>query len=219
MVLTVVDWEVSGLGSTMAVVGGVVVLVVCGTAVDVFIVDGVNVFGWEVETFPGAGAVFRALSTEVDIFPGGEGETVLDRFWEGVGFLPEIGAGAVLVKLGLVVVVILLETLAVEGIIFLGCTKGGLGGPGCILLTLLALKVFDIFVVVEVVAVVVIVAAVVGLAVVVASSASGLTTTKEVTGVTKLYFRERLVALSANNLCMAGSVVFSLARRSSLIVK
>lgn len=33
-----------------------------------------------------------------------------------------------------------------------------------------------------------------------ASSASGFTTTKEVTGVTKLYFRERLVAFSASNL-------------------
>lgn len=54
-----------------------------------------------------------------------------------------------------------------------------------------------------VVAVVVIVAAVVGFAVVgvcADSSSSGFTTTKDVTGVTKLYLRERLVALSASNL-------------------
>lgn len=45
------------------------------------------------------------------------------------------------------------------------------------------------------------VAALLGFAVVGAvSSASGLTTTKEVTGVTKLYFRERLVALSVSSL-------------------
>ncbi len=61
----------------------------------------------------------------------------------------------------------------------------------------------DTLVVAVVVAVVVIVAVTVGFAVVgvgAASSASGLTTTKEVTGVTKLYLRDRLVALSASNL-------------------
>lgn len=61
----------------------------------------------------------------------------------------------------------------------------------------------DTLVVAVVVVVVVIVVAVVGLAMVgvgAASSASGLTTTKEVTGVTKLYLRERLVALSASSL-------------------
>lgn len=50
-----------------------------------------------------------------------------------------------------------------------------------------------------VVPVVVTVAAVAGFAVV-GVSASGLTTTKDVTGVTKLYLRDRLVALSASNL-------------------
>lgn len=80
----------------------------------------------------------------------------------------------------------------------------------------------DILAVVVVVTVVVIAAAVVGFGVVGdgdASSSSGLTTTKEVTGVTKLYLRERLVALSASNLCIAGSVAFSLASSSSLMVK
>lgn len=73
-----------------------------------------------------------------------------------------------------------------------------------------------------VVAVVVVVAALLGCAVAgvgAASSASGLTTTKEVTGVTKLNFRERLVALSVKSLCMAVSVVFNLARSNSLMVK
>lgn len=51
------------------------------------------------------------------------------------------------------------------------------------------------------------------------SSASGLTTTREVTGVTKLYLRERLVAFSPSSFCMFESVVFSLASSSSLIVK
>lgn len=51
------------------------------------------------------------------------------------------------------------------------------------------------------------------------SSKSGLTTTKEVTGVTKLYLRERLVALSVRSLCVAVSVVFNLARSNSLMVK
>lgn len=80
----------------------------------------------------------------------------------------------------------------------------------------------DILLTAALAAVVVVVGAVVGLAVVAVgavSSASGLTTTREVTGVTKLYLREMLVAFSASNLCIAGSVVFSLAKRSSLMVK
>ena len=56
-----------------------------------------------------------------------------------------------------------------------------------------------ILVVGVVVAVVVIVAAVV-VGVSAASSASGLTTTKEVNGVTKLYLSDRLVAFSASSL-------------------
>lgn len=73
-----------------------------------------------------------------------------------------------------------------------------------------------------VVAVVVVVAALFGCAVVgvgAVSSASGLTTTKEVTGVTKLYLRERLVALSVRSLWVAVSLVFNLARSNSLMVK
>lgn len=76
--------------------------------------------------------------------------------------------------------------------------------------------------VVEVVAVVVVVTALLGCAVVgveAVSSTSGLTTTKEVTGVTKLYLRERLVALSVRSLCVAASLAFNLARSSSLMVK
>lgn len=73
-----------------------------------------------------------------------------------------------------------------------------------------------------VVAVVVVVAALFGYAVLgvgAVSSASGLTTTKEVTGVTKLYLRERLVALSVRSLWVAVSLVFNLARSNSLMVK
>lgn len=73
-----------------------------------------------------------------------------------------------------------------------------------------------------VVAVVVVVAALFGCAVLgvgAVSSASGLTTTKEVTGVTKLYLRERLVALSVRSLWVAVSLVFNLARSNSLMVK
>lgn len=51
------------------------------------------------------------------------------------------------------------------------------------------------------------------------SSVSGLTTINEVTGVTKLYFRERLVAFSISKRCTTGSVLLVLASRSSLIVK
>lgn len=67
----------------------------------------------------------------------------------------------------------------------------------------------------------VVVAALLGCAVGVGavSSKSGLTTTKEVTGVTKLNLRERLVALSVRSLCVAVSVVFNLARSNSLMVK
>lgn len=73
-----------------------------------------------------------------------------------------------------------------------------------------------------VVAVVLVVAALFGRAVMgvgAASSASGLTTTKEVTGVTKLYLRERLVALSVRSLWVAASVVLNLASSNSLMVK
>lgn len=36
------------------------------------------------ETFPGAGAgaVFRAFRSDIDIFPAGGGESVLESFWE-----------------------------------------------------------------------------------------------------------------------------------------
>lgn len=51
------------------------------------------------------------------------------------------------------------------------------------------------------------------------SSGSGLTTTNEVTGVTKLYLSERFVAFSVSKRCTSGSVLLSLASRSSLIVK
>lgn len=50
------------------------------------------------------------------------------------------------------------------------------------------------------------------------SSISGLTTTKEVNGVTKLYFSERLVAFSVSKRCANGSELLSLAIKSSLIV-
>lgn len=72
------------------------------------------------ETFPGAGgaAVFKASSREVCVLPAGRGEAVLDSFWEGVGFFPEIGAGAVFTEVGLDVVVAFFEgetpTFAVE---------------------------------------------------------------------------------------------------------
>lgn len=66
-----------------------------------------------------------------------------------------------------------------------------------------------------VVAVVVVEGTVVG----VGSSVSGFTTTKEVTGVTKLYFKERLVAFSVSSLCIAESVMFSFACNNSLMVK
>lgn len=62
--------------------------------------------------------------------------------------------------------------------------------------------------------VVVVVATVVGFG----SSISGFTTTKEVTGVTKLYFSERLVAFSASKRCANGSVLLSFAIKSSLTV-
>lgn len=51
------------------------------------------------------------------------------------------------------------------------------------------------------------------------SSISGLITTNEVTGVTKLYFSERLVALSTSMRCVIKSEVFILASSNSLIVK
>lgn len=171
------------------------------------------------ETFPGAGgdAVFSMLSTEVDIFPAGGGEAVLESFWEGVGFLPENGAGAVLTEPGLEVVVVFLVSkipvfaggVGVEIFLACGVFGGGWGGSGFVLFGLGLegeLGFFaapDTLMVAVVVAVVVMVAAMVGFAVggvCAASSASGLTTTKEVTGVTKLYLRDRLVALSVSNL-------------------
>lgn len=51
------------------------------------------------------------------------------------------------------------------------------------------------------------------------SSISGLITTNEVTGVTKLYFSERLVALSTRRRCVITSEVLILASSNSLIVK
>lgn len=61
---------------------------------------------------------------------------------------------------------------------------------------------------------------VVGLGVVVgASSVSGFTTTSELTGVTKLYAIERLVAFSVSRRCMPTSLLLVRARRSSLMVK
>lgn len=51
------------------------------------------------------------------------------------------------------------------------------------------------------------------------SSTSGLTTTSEVTGVTKLYARERLVAFSVNSRCRAASLLLVLASSRSLMVK
>lgn len=69
-------------------------------------------------------------------------------------------------------------------------------------------------VVVTVLGVVVVVETVVGFG----SSISGFTTTKEVTGVTKLYFSERLVAFSASKRCANGSELLSLAIKHSLIV-
>ncbi len=51
------------------------------------------------------------------------------------------------------------------------------------------------------------------------SSISGLITTNDVTGVTKLYFSERLVALSTRRRCMNTSEVLILSKSNSLIVK
>lgn len=51
------------------------------------------------------------------------------------------------------------------------------------------------------------------------SSISGLITTNDVTGVTKLYFSERLVALSTRRRCVNTSEVLILAKSNSLIVK
>lgn len=51
------------------------------------------------------------------------------------------------------------------------------------------------------------------------SSISGLITTREVTGVTKLYSSERLVAFSTSRRCIFTSEVFILASSNSLIVK
>lgn len=125
--------------------------------------------------------------------------------------------------------------------VFTGCAgRGRSGGMGLVREGLLGLKCLpgllikasEVEVILEVLDVcvgvvftlVVVVVTVLGVAVVVepvvgfGSSISGLTTTKEVTGVTKLYFRERLVAFSVSKRCANGSELLSLAIKSSLIV-
>lgn len=176
---------------------------------------------WEVETFAGAGAaaVFRALIREVGLLPPAGGGAVLEC-WVVPGFLTLSGAGGLLTELGLEVVVLLKGETAVFGVEAFGLVGGALGSGFPLELGLLptAAAAAGPLLVAVLVAVVVIVA----VAVVVGegtSSSSGLTTTKEVTGVTKLYLRERLVALSTSSLWVAGSVVFSLACSNSLMVK
>lgn len=98
-----------------------------------------KVLVWGVETLLGAGgdAVFKALIGEVDILPpagggGGGGEAVLDSFWEGLGFLPDNGAGAVFTELGLEVVVVFFdgEVAVFDADVFLvGSSRGGSGFP------------------------------------------------------------------------------------------
>lgn len=176
---------------------------------------------WGVETFPGAGAaaVFRELIREVGILPPAGGGAV-SECWVVPGFLPLNGAGGLLTELGLEVVVLLDGETAVFGTDAFGLVGGacGSGFPFDGELGLLPTAAADALRVAVLVAVVVMVAA----AAVVGgwtSSTSGLTTTREVTGVTKLYLRERLVALSTSSLWLAGSVLFSLACSNSLMVK
>lgn len=187
--------------------------------------EGVVVWFWEVETFPGAGAaaVFRGLIREVGILPPAGGGAVLEC-WVVLGCLPLNGAVGLLPELGLEVVFLLDGERAVCGVDAFGLVGGGLGwgfpfdGGLGLFPTAAAAAAADAGLVAVLVAVVVIVPA----AVVVGewtSSTSGLTTTKDVTGVTKLYVRERFVALSTSSLWVAGSVVFSLACSSSLMVK
>lgn len=175
---------------------------------------------WEVETFAGAGAaaVFRALIREVGLLPLAGGGAVLEC-WVVPGFLPLSGAGGLLTELGLEVVVLLEGEAAGFGVDAFGLVGGALGSGFPLELGLLptAAAAGSLLVAVLVAVVVIVaVAAVVGEG---TSSSSGLTTTKEVTGVTKLYLRERLVALSTSSLWVAGSVVFSLACSNSLMVK
>lgn len=183
---------------------------------------GVAVFHtllWEVETFPGAGAaaVFRGLIREVGILPLAGGSAVLEC-WVVPGFLPLKGAGGLSTELGLEVVVLLEGETAIFGANAFGLVGGalGLGFPFDGELGLFPAAAALLVAVLVAVVVTVAAAVVVGEW---ASSTSGLTTTKEVTGVTKLYLRERLVALSTSSLWVAGSVVFSLACSSSLMVK
>lgn len=133
-----------------------------------------------VETLPGAGggAVLSTLSTEVGILPdggGGGGEADLDSFWEGTGFLPMNGAGAVFTVVGLGVVVVFfgaeVAALGVEvtSLFITGVFGGGRGGSGFALTGLVGGGFFatpEPSVLAAVVAIVVVVAAVVGFAVV-----------------------------------------------------
>lgn len=134
------------------------------------------------------------------------------------GFLPLNGAGELLTEPGLEVVVLLESETAVFGNDTFSFNGSALGSRFPFLGLFPAAAAANALLVTVLVAVVVILAA----AVVVGEwtlSTSGLTTTKEVTGVTKLYLRERLVALSTSSLWVAGSVVFSLACSSSWMVK
>lgn len=192
-----------------------------GAEVDV-LGEGVVVFHtwfWEVEAFPGAGGA-AVFIREVGILPPAGGGAVLEC-WVAPGFLPLNGAGGLLPELGLGVVVVLEGETAVFGADAFGLGGGGGGlGRAFPLDAELGLRpaAADALLVAVLVAVVVIVA----VAVVAGertSSTSGLTTTSDVTGVTKLYLRERLEALSSRSLWVAASVVVSLACSSSLMVK
>lgn len=158
---------------------------------------------WGVETFPGAGAgaVFRALTREGGVLPPAGGGAGLER-WAVPDFLPLNGAGGLLGALGAVVVVVLLEAEAVFGddaFVLVGGARGASGFAFRGELGLFPTPTAAALLVAVGVAVVVIVAvaAAVGGG---ASSTSGLTTTRDVTGVTKWYRSERLVALSTRSL-------------------
>lgn len=101
-----------------------------------------------------------------------------------------------------------------EGLLGLKCFPGFLIKASAVEVILEVVDVCAGVVFTLAVVVVVVVETVVGFG----SSMSGLTTTKEVTGVTKLYFRERLVAFSVSKRCANGSELLSLAIKSSLIV-
>lgn len=141
---------------------------------------------WGVETLAGAGAaaVFIGLIREVGPFPPPGGGAALE-FWVVPGFLPLNGAGGLWTELGLEVVVLLEGGSAVFGVEALGLVGGALASgfpldrePG-LLPAAAALLVAVLFAVVVPVAAAVVLGA--G-----TSSSSGLTTTKDVTGVTKL---------------------------------